>query len=302
VGAALVVPVAPARATAAAVSVTASGLPGAAIQLTSCTGAVRWRTLLTTGTTATSVGTVVPLDEGRMCIKVPAGVSAQITRTGMWVPGSGLGLVAISPLRQVDPAPDGTVSLTTGGEAAWVSAEPTASTRLAARRCSSAASASKSVTWFADATVEELQVVPLTTVDGVQRWCLRQAGVKITHVARFVPEAEAGLSTSVRRVTPTKPVNVPDGTRAVVVQARAPRGEVTVGVCRDGERVASRVVRASTQVSTVLIDVPSDATTGLSVCLTASSKAQVHLLGTFSGDAASRMTVTAPRRVATLRG
>jgi hypothetical protein len=301
VGAALVVPVAPARATAAAVSITATGLPGAAIQVTSCTGAVRWRTLLTTSATATSVGTVVPLDDGRLCIRVPAGVSVQITRTGMWAPGAGLGLEALSPLRQVDPAPDGTVSVTSGGEAAWVSAEPTASTRLAARRCGSAASASRSVTWFADATVDELQVVPLTTVDGVQRWCLQQAGVKITHVARFVPEAAAGLSTSVRRVTPTRPVPLPGGTRAVVAQARAPRGEVTVGVCRNGDLVASRVVRASTQVSTVLIDVPSDATNGLSVCLTASSKAQVHILGTFSDAATARMTVAAPRRVATLR-
>lgn len=302
-GAALVVPVAPARATAAAVSVTATGMPGAAVQTASCTGAVRWRTLMTTSTTATSVGTLVPLDEGRLCIKVPDGVSLQITRTGMWTQGAALGLEAISPLRQVDPASDGTVDVTNGGEATWVSAEPAVSTRLAARRCGSAPSTSRKVTWFADTTVDELQVVPLTTVDGVERWCLQQAGVKVTHVARFVPDAGAGLSTSVRRITPTRSVTVPDGTRAVVAQVRAPRGEVTVGVCRNGEVVASRVVQASTQVSTVLVDVPSGASTALAVCVTTTApKAQVHVLGTFSDAATARMTVTVPRRVASLRG
>jgi peptidoglycan hydrolase-like protein with peptidoglycan-binding domain len=300
-GAALVVPVGPTDASAAAISATASGTPGSVIQVASCSGAVRWRTLLTTDASPTSVGTLVPLHEGRMCLRVPAGVTLQITRTGVWAAGNGLGLEALSPLRQVNPAPDGTINVTTGGEAVWVSAEPTEATRVAARRCSSAATPAKKVTWFAGTNVDELQVVPLTPVDDGQRWCLQQAGVAVTHVARFVTEIGAGLTTSVRRVSPTRPVTVPDATRAIVAQVRTPRGAVTLGVCSNGEVVASRVVRASAQVSTVLIDVPRDATTRLSVCVTGASPSQVHLLGHFSDSAPARLVVAGPRRIAVLR-
>jgi hypothetical protein len=298
-GAAIVIPVAPANATAAAVSVTASGPVGAHVEVASCVGAVRWRTLLTTSTSSASVGTLVPLDEGRMCVRVPDGVTLRITRTALWTAGTGLGLESLAPTRQVLPAADGTVTVSTGGEAAWVSAEPATSTRMAASSCSSPETTGTRVTWFADATVDELQIVPLTTVGDSQVWCLQQRDIAVTHVARFVPGQGAGLTAAVRRITTPSPL--PDGTRAVVVQVRSPGGEVTLGVCRDGSVIGSRTVRASPQVSTVLVDVATAESTGLSLCVQASSRTQVHVLGQFSDAATSRMVLSGPRTVATIR-
>lgn len=299
-GAAIVVPVAPSTATAAAVSVTATGALGASVEVASCVGAVRWRTLLTTSTATASVGTLVPLNDGRMCVRVPDGVTLRITRTALWSAGSGLGLESLAPSSPVLPAADGTVTVSTGGEAAWVSAEPTSSARVAASGCSSPETAGPRVTWFADATVDELQIVPLTTVGDSQVWCLQQRDIAVTHVARFVADEGAGLTTAVRRVTTTS--LLPDGTRAALVQVRSPGGDVTLGVCRDGSVIGSRTVRASPQVSTVLVDVPAEETSGVSLCVQSPSRTQVHLLGHFSDVGASRMVLSGPRAVATIRG
>jgi hypothetical protein len=54
-------------------------------------------------------------------------------------------------------------------------------------------------------------------------------------------------------------------------------------------------------VSTVLIDVPQDVTTGLSLCVEMPPRAQVHLLGQFSDVGTSRMVLSVPRTVATIR-
>jgi peptidoglycan hydrolase-like protein with peptidoglycan-binding domain len=298
-GAAIVVPVAPASATAAAVSITATGPAGVPVQVTSCVGAVRWRTLITTSTRAASVGTLVPLHDGRMCVRVPDGVTLRISRTALWTAGTGLGLETLVPRRQVVPAADGTVTAPTSGAAAWVSAEPVTSTRLAASRCSSADPSAKRVAWFADPTVEELQIVPLTDVGGTSVWCLQRSGVQVTHVARFLAGAGAGLTPSVRRVSSSSVL--PDGTRAAVVEVQPSQGDVTVGVCRNGSVVSSRTVAASPQVSTVLVDVPRDVTTDLSLCVEIPPRAQVHLLGHFADAAVARMVMSGPRTVATIR-
>jgi hypothetical protein len=257
---------------------------------------------VTTASSSTSVATLAPLDAGRLCLRIPDGVSVQITRTGSWAPGEGLGLETIRPLQQVTSGSDGTVTTTVGGDAAWVSVEPTATSRVVARRCSTPATTSKKVTWFSDPDVDELQLVPLTTVDGLQRWCAQRAAAAVTHVARFVADAGAGLTTSLRRVTPSAAVGLPDGTRAVAAQVHARRGEVTVSVCSNGDVVASRIVRPSPQVSTVLLDVPARATSDLTVCVVASPKDRVHLLGLFTDDGSSSLTVSVPRRVASVRG
>jgi hypothetical protein len=234
-----------------------------------------------------------------MCVRVPDGVAVRITRTALWTAGSGLGLESLAPRTQVLPGADGTVTVSTGGEAAWVSAEPATSTRVAASGCSSPDTAGARVTWFADATVDELQIVPLTTVGDSQVWCLQQRDIAVTHVARFVAGEGAGLTTAVRRIT--TPTPIPDGTRAVLVQVRAASGDVTLGMCRDGSVIGSRTVRASPQVSTVLVDVPPGDTTGLSLCVQSPTRTQVHVLGHFSDDAAARMVLSGPRTVATIR-
>ncbi len=296
-GAVLAIQVGNDTATAAAVSVTASGGRGTVFAAQSCSGRLRWRPLIAPRGAAISVGTVVPLSQGRLCIRLPEDVRVTITRTAAWSAAGTLGLRLLDPPTAVRPGSDGAVRVAAPGDAAWVSVRPAATVRVAASRCADPSSTGRRVTWVAGAQIDELQAVPLTRVDDRSVWCLDGDGVAVTHVAHFREARGLGIVAGARRLRDD--ADLAPRTAAVVVQVRTPRGPTTLSTCSDWAAATRVTVPASSQVSTVLLTFEDTAAPRL--CLDPASGARVDVLARFTADSTLRSALAGPVRVARLR-